>query len=298
MTLSDQTIQIVVGPTAGGKSSYALGLADKYNGVIINADSMQIYDALHVLSAQPPAEDLAQAPHVLYSVLSPAERCTPQIWREMAEREIRKAQNAGQTSILVGGTGLYIKALTEGFSPIPDVPPAIREESVAMQQELGNPAFHEALAAFDPVMAEQLNPNDTQRLVRAWEVFKATGKSLSYWQSLPPSGPPENMEFAITFLNPPREILYERCNQRFDQMLDLDILDEIKTLKSDIKTGNVPADAPITNALGYHPFCDYLEDTELLENATERAKAETRQYAKRQITWFKNQLPKPITEII
>lgn len=291
-----QTIQIVVGPTASGKSSYALDQADKYNGIIINADSMQIYDALHVLSAQPPAEDLAQAPHILYSALSPAERCTPQLWREMAVREIRKAQDAGHTPILVGGTGLYIKALTEGFSPIPDIPPEIRKDAVATQEELGNPAFHAALAATDPEMAARLNPNDTQRLIRAWEVHKATGKSLAHWQSLPPSGPPENMKFAITFINPPRDILYERCNIRFDQMLDLGILDEIKTLKSEIEAGNVPKDAPITNALGYHPFCDYLAGDESLVSATDKAKAETRQYAKRQVTWFKNQLPDAKTE--
>lgn len=294
---SSNPISIVVGPTASGKSSFALDLAASKNGVIINADSMQIYDALHVLSAQPPAEDLERAPHRLYSALSASDRCTPQRWRDMAIPEIKQVFENGQHPILVGGTGLYIRALTEGFSPIPDIPPEIRDDAILWQKKLGNPVFHKALGKFDPEMAAQLNPQDTQRLIRAWEVFKATDKSLAYWQTLPLSGPPEGMKFEINFINPPRETLYERCNMRFDQMIDLGILDEVKALKQQIEDGTVPPDAPIANALGFRDLCDYLDNKISLEDAVDKAKTATRRYAKRQVTWFRNQLPATAIEI-
>ena len=157
--------------------------------------------------------------------------------------------------------------------------------------------FHKALGKFDPEMAEQLNPQDTQRLIRAWEVFKATDKSLAYWQTLPLSGPPEGMKFEINFINPPRETLYERCNMRFDQMIDLGILDEVKALKQQIEDGTVPPDAPIANALGFRDLCDYLDNKISLEDAVDKAKTATRRYAKRQVTWFRNQLPATAIEI-
>lgn len=295
---SNAIIDIVVGPTASGKSAFALEKARQTNGTIINADSMQIYDALHVLTAQPPEKDLRAAPHRLYSVLKPHERCTPQRWRDMAEHEIRQALESGSAPIIVGGTGLYIKALTEGFSPIPDVPDDVRAAAVQTQKELGNPAFHSALAEFDPDMAARLNPNDTQRLIRAWEVFKATGRSLAYWQSLPPSGAPEGLDFRILFVNPERALLHERCNARFDHMIDHGILDEVKALDGLIEAGEVAPDAPVTNALGFTPLQNYLHGGESLESAIEKAKAQTRQYAKRQITWFRHQLPESITDTI
>ncbi len=293
-----EPISIVVGPTASGKSSYALEIAAAKDGVIINADSMQIYDALHVLSAQPHPEDLELAPHRLYSALQASERCTPQLWRDMVIPEIHSAQNAGKHPILVGGTGLYIRALIEGFSPTPEIPAEARDDAILWQQKLGNPVYHKALSKFDPEMAAQLNPNDTQRLIRAWEVFKSTGKSLAYWQTFPPSGPPEGMTFDIHFINPPREELYERCNMRFDYMLDSGILDEIKALRTQIKDGIAPDDAPITNALGFRVLSDYLDGEISLEDAVDKAKTDTRRYAKRQVTWFRNQLPETITEII
>lgn len=287
---TDHIVHIVAGPTASGKSAYALELAAQHNGVIINADSMQIYDALHVLTAQPPEEDISQAPHRLYAALPPSQRCTPQIWREMTEAEIRNAHETGQTPIITGGTGLYIKALLEGFSPIPDVPQDVRAAAMAEQQRIGNPAFYEALAVFDPAMAQRLNPNDTQRLVRAWEVFKATGKSLAYWQSLPPSGPPSGLKFHISVILPDRETLYARCNQRFDRMIESGILEEVKALDALIESGTVPKDAPITNALGFKPLQASLRGALPLDEAITQAKTETRQYAKRQVTWFRHQL--------
>lgn len=282
-------ITVIYGPTASGKTALALEIAAAQNGVIINADSMQIYDALPVLTAQPSAEEIQQAPHKLYAALDPAKRCSAQSWRDMAASEIEAALAQNQTPIIVGGTGLYLKALIKGLSPMPVVPDETRTKAMAMQKELGNPAFHSALAAKDAVMAEKLHPNDTQRLIRAWEVLEGTGKSLAHWQAIPPSAPPAHWNFEINHVNPDRALLYERCNTRFDTMLELGILDEVKALDSLIELGKVPADAPITHALGFHPFQSYLRGMTSLDEAIDKAKQETRNYAKRQITWFKNQ---------
>ncbi len=281
---------LIYGPTAGGKSARALELAAARDGVIINADSMQLYDALHVLTAQPSKAEQEQAPHRLYAALSPAEKSSAAGWRAQAVAEIESAFASGQTPIIVGGTGFYIKTLAEGLSPIPAVPDDIRQEAAALQGQLGNPGFHEALAAKDPVMAARLHPNDTQRLIRAWEVLAATGRSLADWQAIPPQGPPAQWRFAHHFINPERAVLYERCNRRFDIMLTNGILDEVEQLATLIETGAVPADAPITHALGFHPLRAYLKGEISRDEAAEQAKTETRQYAKRQVTWFKNQL--------
>ncbi len=259
------------------------------NGVIINADSMQVYDALHVLTAQPPADEQAQAPHRLYATLQPGDRCSAPRWRELAMAEIETALENGQTPIIVGGTGFYIKTLMEGLSPIPDVPPEIRAQTMALQKETGNPAFHALLAEKDPVMAGRLNPNDTQRLIRAYEVMQATGKSLAHWQSLPPVGPPAHWRFEKKYVNPDRDTLYARCNARFDQMVETGILDEVAALDALIGNGTVPEKAPITHALGFHPLRTHLHGNMSLDDAIERAKQETRNYAKRQVTWLNNQ---------
>jgi len=284
-------IIIIYGPTASGKSALALELATQHNGIIINADSMQIYDALPILTAQPDATERAQAPRRLYAHLPPSAKCSAAAWRDLATAEIESAMARGQTPIIVGGTGFYIKTLMKGLSPMPAVPDDIRATVTSLQQDTGNPGFHALLAAKDPVMAERLNPNDTQRLIRAYEVLEATGESLSHWQSLPAQGPPPHWDFETHFVNPDRETLYDRCNRRFDIMLDRGILDEIKDLLSLIETGSVPADAPITHALGFHPFTRYLRDECALEKAIEQSKQETRNYAKRQLTWFRNQMP-------
>lgn len=278
-------VTILCGPTASGKSALALELAARDNGVIINADSMQLYDALPLLSARPGADDLRAAPHRLYGCLPVHEKSSAQRWRDRALDEINTAITNGQHPILVGGTGLYIKSLCVGFSPIPDVPPDIRAKGVAMQRELGNPAFHAALAARDSVMGARLNPNDTQRLIRAWEVLEASGKSLSHWQTQPPIPPPENLHFTIRVLTPERDWLYARCDRRFDMMMAMGALDEVAAAMAVLND-----DMPITHALGYRPLRDHLKGLLSLEDAITAAKAETRQYAKRQDTWFRHQV--------
>lgn len=283
-------IIVIYGPTASGKSALALQMAAENSGVIINADSMQIYDALPVLTARPSQEDLTQAPHLLYGTLDPAERCSAARWRALAIAEIGRALDSGRIPIVVGGTGFYLKALLEGLSPIPEVPPEIREKATALQAECGNPGFHAELSKRDPAMAARLHPNDTQRLIRAWEVLEATGQSLAEWQALPAEGPPAEWQFEKHFVNPDRAALYERCDQRFETMLSRGALDEVAALGKAIDVGEVPEDAAITHALGFSALRACLRGECTLEDAAARAKQETRNYAKRQVSWLNNQI--------
>lgn len=288
--MSNTQIYVIGGPTASGKSAHALALAQEKNGVILNADSMQIYDGLPLLTAQPSAEDLGQAPHSLYGALHPNAACSAGNYREMVEPLIADILAQGKTPIIVGGSGLYIKALTQGLSPMPDIPPAIRAAASAKQKALGNPAFHAALAKRDPVMAERLEPFNTARLVRAWEVLEATGKSLSEWQKAPLVGPPAHWQFEITLIMPERETLYARCNARLEWMVENGVLDEIEAFQAQIDKGDIAADALLTHALGYAPLLAYIKGDMTRLDALTRAQGETRRYAKRQVTWFKHQI--------
>ncbi len=290
--MNNPVIHVVGGPTASGKSAYAMELAAKHNGIIINADSMQIYDGLAILTAQPGAEDRQTHPHELYAHLHPNEDCSAGNWREIVEPLIKDILAQGKTPIVVGGSGLYINALIEGLSPIPDIPDNIRQAANARQKELGNPAFHEALAARDPVMADRLDPFNTARLIRAWEVLDATGKSLADWQQLPRSGPPEDWTFKVQLVMPEREILYERCNKRFIWMLENGALEELETFNKRIETGEIKKNALLTHALGAEPLTHYLNGTLTKEEAISRGQGETRRYAKRQVTWFRHQIKK------
>ena len=283
-------IVIIAGPTASGKSAKAIEIAHAQGGVIINCDSMQIYDGLPLLTAQPSAEDRELAPHALYGALHPNETCSAGRWREMAQPLIEKILGDGQTPVICGGTGLYIMALTEGLSPIPDVPASIREAAIAKQQALGNPAFHAELTKRDPEMAARLHPLHTARLVRAWEVLEATGKSLAAWQALDRLAPPPDWDFEIHKIMPERNVLHERCNARFIQMMESGALEEVSDFSAKIDSGEINADIPLTKALGFKPLRAYLKGEIKKDEAIARAQADTRQYAKRQVTWFRHQL--------
>lgn len=283
-------IKVVIGPTASGKSAHALQIAQCENGVVINCDAMQSYDALHRLTAQPDAEEQTQALHRLYGFNAPDRHYSAADWREDAIREIETALNNNQTPILCGGTGFYLKSLMEGLSPIPDIPNSVREEAVTIQNNMGNPAFHAALAQRDPETAAKLDPMNTQRLIRAWEVLEHTGKPLSYWQSLPLTPPPSGWAFHITAILPPRETLYAKINARTHAMLGLGIIDEVRDLDNKIKNGDVPDDALIVKAHGFRAFRRYLRGDMSLDDAISYTQTETRQYAKRQMTWIRNQL--------
>ncbi|MEM6811703.1 MAG: tRNA (adenosine(37)-N6)-dimethylallyltransferase MiaA [Pseudomonadota bacterium] len=285
-------IFVIGGPTASGKSALALKLAQQQNGIILNADSMQIYDGLHTLTAQPPAEDQDKAPHEFYSHLHPNDDSSAGNWREMVMPRIEEIIVQGKTPIIVGGSGLYINALIYGLSPIPDIPDDIRAAAGAKQKELGNPAFHAALAEKDPVMAQRLDPHNTARLVRAWEVFELSGKSLAEWQELPKETPPDDWEFHVSLMMPERDVLYDRCNQRLYQMIENGALEEIEAFQARIESGEVKENALLTHALGYQPLLNYIQGNLRKNEAITLAQGETRRYAKRQVTWFKHQIKK------
>ena len=283
--MTTQTVLIIGGPTASGKSGLALAVAEALDGVVINADSMQVYQGLPLLTAQPSPEDISKAPHKLYAALSPTDICSAMRWRNLALAEIRNAQEEGKLPIIVGGTGFYLKALLEGMSPIPDVPSEFRAEAIALQKELGNPGFHQELARRDPLTAAKLEPLNTQRVVRAFEVLLATGKSLAEWQAAPRIGPPEDLRFLTATLLPPREILYAACDGRFSKMLDAGALTEAKEFNQ-----RMPANNSLSKALGYPELLAYIAGETSLVEATTLAQQSTRNYAKRQTTWFRNQI--------
>lgn len=283
-------IHVIAGPTASGKSALAIQRVRECNGVIINADALQVYDALPLLAAQPTPEDKAQAPHMLYGVIPPTEICSATRWTALAVDAIKQTLAKGQTPILVGGTGLYLKTLMEGLSPVPDVPPEIRDMMIARQKELGNPAFHAAFKQHDPIMAARLHPNDTQRLIRAWEVLEATGESLATWQAQPPQPPIPEWRYDVLVLDPPRDILYDRCNRRFLVMMEQGALEEVRAFDARIHEGTVLAEGGVTQALGFRPLQAHLQGRLTLDEAIEQAQTDTRQYAKRQVTWLRNQV--------
>lgn len=258
--------------------------------MIINGDSLQIYDGLPLLTAQPTMAERAEIPHYLYAAFDVSAKCSAQQWRDMAITHIEAAFKDDQRPIIVGGTGLYLKALMSGLADIPDVAPEIRAATMDLQKSLGNPGFHARLDAVDPVMGERLNPNDTQRLIRAYEVLESTGKSLAEWQDMPRMGPPADWRFVVLIMTPDRALLHDRCDRRFDAMMKNGAMDEVEELSSRIDQGLIPHDAPITHALGFAPLQSHLHGEITLDEAITRAKAETRQYAKRQDTWFRHQI--------
>jgi len=281
-----KTSIILYGPTASGKSALAMALARAFDGVVINADSMQVYADLRVLSARPSPEDEAAVPHRLYGVLDGMEVCSAMRWRDMALAEIRAAQAAGRLPILCGGTGFYIKALTEGLSQMPEIPSAIRDRIRSEVAAASGVSGWERLQALDPVAAARIEPMDLQRISRALEVHAATGRILTDWQSDPLMGAPEDQRFLTLTLNPPRSELVARCNARLENMAAAGALDEVQALLD----RNLPADRPILRAVGVPEFAAYLAGDCDLATALDRAKMATRRYAKRQVTWMKNQI--------
>ncbi len=281
---------MIGGPTASGKSAQALRLADAHDGVIINADSLQIYDGLPILTAQPPAEDLTQAPHKLYGHFHPNAPCSAGNWCEIVKPLIEDVLSQNKAPVIVGGSGLYINSLLYGLSPMPDVPSNVREATNKLHAKLGNAGFYEALEKRDPIMAARFHPDHTARLIRAYEVIEATGKSLAQWQELPRLAPPESWQFDVTLVMPERATLYERCNMRFEWMLDNNVLEEIKAFNALKKSGEILDTVPINNALGLKPLTAYINGDISKEEAVTLGQAETRRYAKRQTTWFNHQI--------
>ncbi len=272
-------IIVIAGPTASGKSKLALEIAAALRGTVVNADSMQVYRELRVLTARPGPEDEERAPHRLYGVLPARERCSAARWREMALEALSERQ-AGPF-VFCGGTGFYIETLLQGLSDMPEVAPEFEAAARSRREALGGEGFHREVAARDPELARRVPPGDRQRLLRAWAVFEATGTPLTGWQTQPRPAP---LTAWTVLLDPPRERLHLRIEERFRSMLAGGAIEEAERLR-----GFSP-DLPAMKALGLPELHAYLAGEIALDEAEKRAVLATRRFAKRQQTWFRNRL--------
>jgi tRNA dimethylallyltransferase len=284
--VSQPRVWLIAGPTGGGKSALALRLALAVGGEIVNADSMQLYADLRILTARPSAEDAARAPHHLFGVADAGETWSAGRWLAAARDVLGDIAGRGRTAIVVGGTGLYFRALTRGLADIPPVPAAIRQETAAMFDALGEAAFRERLASVDAAAAARIGPGDRQRLTRAREVFAATGRPLSDWQRDGP-GALGGAAWRGAILSPSRAELYRRCDARLAAMIETGALDEVAHLMA----RGLDAGLPAMKALGVAPLAALLRGEMSQDQAVARAQQETRHYVKRQITWFRHQTP-------
>ncbi len=274
---------LIAGPTAGGKSALALALAERQNGVVINADSAQVYRDLRILSARPSEAEEARAPHRLYGYRDGADPCSAADWARDAKAAIRAAHRERRLPILVGGTGLYVRTLIEGIAPVPDIDPDIRRAVRAL-------AVVDAFAALereDPPAAKRLRPSDTTRVARALEVARSTGRPLLAWQQEKAGGIGQEVHLLPLILLPPRDWLYERCNRRFEGMFGPAAFAEVEAL---LARRLNPA-LPVMRAIGVPEVAAFLRQELGREDAIVAGQTATRQYAKRQYTWFSRQPP-------
>ncbi|GGA97700.1 tRNA dimethylallyltransferase [Brucella endophytica] len=277
---------LIAGPTASGKSALALRLAREEGGFIVNADSMQVYDVLDGLTARPQAEDLAAAPHFLYGHVPPSEAYSTGQWFDDVEAVLQRPELRGRVPVFVGGTGLYFRALLGGLSQMPDVPEEVRERWRARLIGEGGPALHDVLKGMDPMAAHILRPSDGQRIVRALEVMEASGRSIYDWQKQRGRALVDETAARKLVILPDRAWLAERIARRFDAMMAASAVEEVEALLRLKLSEQLPA----MKAIGVREIGAAISGEITLEEASERAKAATRQYAKRQMTWFRNQL--------
>jgi tRNA dimethylallyltransferase len=276
-------LALIAGPTASGKSALALALAEQAGGVIVNADSAQLYRDLRVLSAAPGDDDKARAEHRLYGVIDGAQPCSAADWAAMARREIDDIHAHGKLPILVGGTGLYLRTLLDGIAPVPPIDPEVRREIRDAPVETNR----ERLAKLDPEAAARLKPADTTRIARALEVVLSTGRTLGDWQRQRQGGIGGEATLRPLILLPPRDWLRARCDQRFAAMVELGAIEEVAALlkrKLDPKL-------PVMRAIGVREIAAFLNGETSREQAIALGQQATRQYAKRQYTWFARQPP-------
>jgi tRNA dimethylallyltransferase len=284
---------LIAGPTASGKSAMALARAEEAarggrEAWIVNADAMQVYDALRILTARPSPEDEARFPHRLYGHVPAATRYSVGAWLVDMEAVLGEAEAEGALVIVVGGTGLYFKALTEGIAAIPAIPAEVRRRWAERLRDEGVAALHAELAARDPASAAVVRPNDAQRVLRALEVLDATGAGLSEWQRrecMPPLLPSDAALRLV--LDAARASLYARIDDRFDRMVGEGAVEEVGALLA----RNLDPHLPVMKAIGVRAFAAFLRGEISLEAAVAQAKTETRRYAKRQSTWLRNQMP-------
>ena len=284
--LPDTNIVLIAGPTASGKSALALKLARERGGEIVNADSMQIYAGLPVLTAAPSAEELAQAPHHLFGQVDAGQAWSVGKWQAAATAALADIAARGRPAIVVGGTGLYFRALTHGLADVPPVSETQREVSALLYAAQGEPEFRDVLAQLDPEAEKRIEIGDRQRLVRAHAVAVATGKSLTAWQTDTKPVLAEGTWKGLV-LDPPRAALYDRCDARLGLMVEHGALDEVRAMEARGLDPSLPA----LKALGYRELAAHLRGETTLDEALDAARQETRRYAKRQMTWFRNQTP-------
>ena len=277
---------LITGPTASGKSALAVEFAKQHNGVVVNADSMQVYDTLCVLTARPSDEDMQGVPHYLYGHVPAKLAYSTGAWLRDVTELLPRLHADGRKPIFVGGTGLYFKALTGGLSDMPAIPEEVRNRLRSRLQEEGRDELYRQLRERDPLVAESLRPQDGQRIVRALEVLEATGRSIADFQAQ--TGPvivdPSTSRKIVVV--PDRAILHQRINGRFEKMLEQGAEDEVKTLLS----LSLPPDMPVMKAIGVSQIAAMLRGELSRDEVLERGAAATRQYAKRQMTWFRNQM--------
>lgn len=279
---------LIAGPTASGKSAVALWLAENAPGVVINGDALQLYRDLSVLTARPSPEDEARAPHRLYGVLDGSEVSSAAWWAETATREIEAAWAQQRLPIVTGGTGLYLRTLLHGIVPVPDIDEGVRADVRARMEAEGPEALHAELSRLDPVTAARLGPRDRQRIARALEVVLATGTPLSLFQRERSGGLADRKDVGPIIrcvILPDREILYQRCDARLEAMVALGAIEEVKNLLA----RGLPSDVPVMKAIGVPEFAAFIEKRLDLQEAIQLAQQATRNYAKRQYTWFRNQ---------
>lgn len=279
---SNYPVALIAGPTASGKSALAVKLAEIANGVVINADASQVYADLQVLSARPDAAEEARAPHRLFGYRDAAEACSAADWAADAKAAIADAHDMGKLPILVGGTGLYLRTLIFGIAPVPEIDPDIRAAVRALPVEQA----HAALAIEDPAM-DHLHPQDTTRIARALEVVRSTGRSISDWQKQLVGGIGGQVPVAGAILLPPRDWLRARCDARFEAMLEQGAIEEVEALRARC----LDPDLPAMRAIGVPEIIAWQDGLIDRETMVTQAQAATRQYAKRQYTWFRNQPP-------
>lgn len=280
-----QRIVIIAGATASGKSARALSLAQKEGGVIINADSQQLYKDLPILTARPTPEEEARAPHKLYGILVADEQPSAGKWLRYAKMEIDWALSQGLLPIIVGGTGLYLKALLEGLAEVPDIAPEVRSQAINDYEAMGKDAFAERLKAVDPEFFTRLKVHDRQRLLRAYEVWLGTGKSLSWWQlqDAKPFYPRDSFEIIKVEL--PREVIYANCDARFLKMIEQGAVEDVHQILP-----SLPPDSPLYKIIGVRELANNINGMQSIDQSVKQAQQATRNYAKRQMTWLRNQL--------
>ena len=278
-------IILISGPTASGKSNFSIKLAKKINGEIINADSMQVYKELKILSARPSSKDYQKIKHHLYGFHSVKNDFSTGEWLKFVIKKIKEVRKRKKTPILVGGTGLYFKALTDGLVSIPNIPIRFRNKIRSLHKSLGQKKFYQELLKLDPNSKKKINPTDSQRSIRAYEVKQFTKKSLHDWFQNTKSYFVKDDFFKI-YIDYPREELIQRINKRTEQMIEIGVINEIKRfLKLKVRK-----DKSVNKAIGIHEIKEYLEKRKDISNVIEKISIKTRQYAKRQSTWARSNM--------